>query len=235
MKRLNREGPAILGGFKTPARLDLSALESHLGVGAVVVDTRPSAEFATGHVPGTINIPENASFTTWAGWFLPYSADFYLIVDDARGGVDTAVHDLAMIGLDRVGGSFGASVVDEWAAAGKPLGKIAQVHAEDLVESLKHGAVTLLDVRNQNEWNSGHIDGAQHLTLGYLGDRLDEVPRGKPIVVQCAAGGRSSIGASVLKARGFDNVINLVGGIGAWRGKGLPVTMPDSAEVGSKA
>jgi hydroxyacylglutathione hydrolase len=221
MKRLNREGPAILGGFRRPAQFALDALAARLDAGALVVDTRPQADFAAGHVPGTISIPMSASFTTWAGWFLPYDAEFYLI--GAESVIDAAVRDLAMIGIDRIGGWFDTAVVDAWTSAGRPVGKIAQVQAEDLAASLQHRGVTLVDVRNQTEWDAGYIDGARHITLGYLPDRLDEIPRDKPIVVQCAAGARSSIGASVLKARGFENVINLVGGIGAWRANGLPV------------
>jgi len=83
--------------------------------------------------------------------------------------------------------------------------------------------VTLLDVRNDGEWAGGHIAGATHISLGTVGDRIADIPTTRPIVVQCAAGARSSIAASVLKARGVENVINLVGGIGEWRKAGLPV------------
>ena len=70
MKRINRDGPAILGGFRRPARMPESKLPSLLKAGAIVVDLRTAAGFAAGHVPGTINIPLNRSFTTWAGWLL---------------------------------------------------------------------------------------------------------------------------------------------------------------------
>ncbi|HUR20815.1 MAG TPA: rhodanese-like domain-containing protein [Vicinamibacterales bacterium] len=223
MKRVNKEGPRILNGFKRPEQLQADALESKLREKAVVVDTRKAAAFAVGHVPGTISIPLNASFTTWAGWLLPYDRDFYLIVDGPSSTIDAAARDLAMIGLDKIAGYFDASVIDAWAADERPLETLPHVTVQDLQASLGHHAVTLLDVRNQNEWNSGHIDGAQHITLGYLADHLAEIPREKPIVLHCEGGGRSSIGASVLKAHGFDNVINLTGGMGAWRKAGLPV------------
>jgi hydroxyacylglutathione hydrolase len=224
MKRLNKEGPRILNGFPRPPRLDRPALDRLLKAGALVIDTRPSSDFALGHVPGTINIPLNASFTTWAGWLVPYSEDFHLIVDErAPGAIDAAVRDLAMIGLDRVAGFFDATVVDERAAAGGPPATIPQITAADLRESIARGAVTLIDVRHPNEWAAARIGGAQHIPLGYLAERVDEVPRTKPVVVQCAAGARSSIGASILKARGIDQVINLVGGIGAWQKAGMAV------------
>jgi hydroxyacylglutathione hydrolase len=226
MKRVNRDGPPASAALPAPARLDVRTLESRLAAGAVVVDTRPAVAFAVGHVPGTISIPLNASFTTWAGWFLPYGEDFFLIVDEARDRVETAARDLAMIGLERIGGYFGADVVDEWAASGRRVGTVPQVTAADVRESLAHGAVTLLDVRNQNEWDGGHIAGARHIALGYLPDRVDEIPRAKPVVVLCAAGGRSAIGASLLRARGLDQVINFSGGYGAWLDAGYPTQAP---------
>ncbi|MBK9239842.1 MAG: MBL fold metallo-hydrolase [Acidobacteria bacterium] len=223
MKRVNKVGPRILHGFKRPELLQVEALDAQLKAGAIVIDTRSATAYAAGYVPGTINIPLNASFTTWAGWLVPYNQDFYLIVDDASAGIDTAVRDLAMIGLDRIAGYFDAGVIDAWAAGERPLGTVPQVTVQDLQASLGHRAVTLLDVRNQNEWEGGFISGAQHINLGYLADHLADIPRDKPIVIQCAAGARSAIGASVLKANGFDNVINLIGGMGAWRKAGLPV------------
>jgi hydroxyacylglutathione hydrolase len=226
MKRLNKMGPKVLGGFPKLERRDVGELRRMLDAGGLVIDTRPALDYASGHVPGTINIPQNGSFTTWAGWLVPYTTDFAIIVDDrAPRAADAAAKLLAMIGLDRVTGYFDASVIDAWAADGKLLGKIPQVLASDLEKSMAHGAVTLVDVRNDAEWESGHIAGAIHIPLGYLPDRLKDVPRSKPIVVQCAAGARSSIGASLLSANGADRVINLVGGIGEWRKAGLPVTV----------
>ena len=231
MKRVNKEGPRVLHGFKRPEFLQVGSLESALRDGALVVDTRAATAYAAGYVPGTINIPLNASFTTWAGWMMSYSKDFYLIVDEAA--IDTVVRDLAMIGLDRVVGYFDAGVIDAWAAGERPLGTVPQVTVNDLQESLSHNAVTLIDVRNQSEWDGGRIAGAIHVHLGTLAERLADIPRDKPIIVQCAAGARSAIGASVLKAHGVEHVINLVGGIGAWRQAGLEVGTWGDGDVGT--
>ncbi len=95
---------------------------------------------------------------------------------------------------------------------------------------LERGAVTELDVRAADEWESGHLPGVANIPLGYLTERLDEVPRGSPLVTQCQGGGRSAIAASILKAHGFATVRNLAGGFAAWKAAGLPVERPaDSA------
>ncbi|HUL71874.1 MAG TPA: rhodanese-like domain-containing protein [Vicinamibacterales bacterium] len=221
MKRINKEGPRLLGGFNRPPRLDASLLPKLLQEGALVIDTRRAADFAVGHVPGTINIPLNTSFTTWAGWLVPYTADFYVLVDDRRpDALDVVVRDLAMIGLDRVAGYFDTVAVDALVVAGRPLGTIPQLGTTDLAASLEHNGIALIDVRNAAEWRTGHIAGARHIPLGYLADELDTLPRERTIVVQCQGGSRSAIGASLLRARGFDRVVNFTGGMAAWVSEG---------------
>ena len=102
MKRINKVGPSVLGGARPPERLASGRLAELLRDGALVVDTRPAAAYAAGHVPGTLNIPLDRSFTNWAGWLLPYDADLHLILaDDGEPCAEEAVRDLAMIGLDR--------------------------------------------------------------------------------------------------------------------------------------
>jgi hydroxyacylglutathione hydrolase len=223
MKRVNRDGPRVLGQFRRPAELDRAALESALRDGQLVIDARPAASYAVGHIPGTLNLPLNGSFTTWAGWLVPYTQDFFVIVDQGEAAIDRAVRDLALIGLDRLAGWFDAGVIDDWADAGRRLGTIPQIGPGDLRESLVHHGVTLVDVRGQTEFDAAHIPGARHIPLGYLADRLDELPRDRPIVLQCGSGSRSSIGASLLRKRGVDVAINLAGGIDGWFKAGFPV------------
>ena len=235
MKRINREGPRVLGGLKRPQRLPETRLAGVLAEGATVVDARSAAEFAAGHVPGTISIPLNRSFTTWAGWLVPYDRDFYLLLDDAGPqAADEAVRDLAMIGLDRVAGWFGAEAVGAWAAEGRALQTVPQITSAELAERMRDGSVAVLDVRGAAEWEAGHLPGVENVPVGYLADRLDEVPRDRPLVLHCQAGARSAIAASVLQAKGFGNVVNLVGGYAAWQAGGHPVERgaPETALAG---
>ncbi|HEX6938169.1 MAG TPA: rhodanese-like domain-containing protein [Longimicrobiales bacterium] len=229
MKRVNREGPALVNGIRRPERLPAERLEAVIAAGALVIDTREAADFAAGHVPGTINIPLGRSFSTWAGWLLPADREFYLIVDAAAGahGMEEAARDLAMIGLDAIGGYFTYDAVDAWAAAGRALETVPQLTVEEL--AARSGEFAVLDVRGRAEWDAARLPetvaGGRlvNVPLGYLPDRLDEVPTDRPVVVHCQAGARSAIAASVLRANGFDNVMNLVGGFAAWEAAGLPV------------
>ena len=147
MKQINRDGPRLLGGPPTAPLLRPEQLPALLESGAFVIDARPGADFAARHVPGTISIPLNASFTTWAGWLAPYDRDVYLIVRDAAGReVAEAVLDLSMIGLDRVAGVFGVEAVSAWEAAGRRTGCVHRVGIGEGADRVKAGA-TLLDVR----------------------------------------------------------------------------------------
>ena len=215
MKRINRDGPAILGGFPSPAAGDRDALERALASGTVVIDTRPAAVFGAGHVPGTLNIPLNKSFSTWAGWLVSYDVDIHLIADDER-TVAMAVRELAMIGLDRVTGWYATAVVTAWRDAGRHLGTIATLEPAALAPRLAAGDVTLVDVRNRSEWEAGHLPHAHHIPLGHLAARLAEIPRDRPIVVQCQSGARSAIAASHLQRLGVVDVHDLLGGFQRW-------------------
>ena len=217
MKQINKRGPRLLGGWpqapKLPAPTLLSLLQNH----AVVVDTRPADQFASGHVPGTINIPLNDSFTTWAGWLLPYDQDVYLLVDDAcHDCANTASRDLAMIGLDRVTGVFGTDAFDAWTSTGHPLAVIAQATATEVATMLRDGTATVIDVRGRTEWEAGHLPGVENIPLGYLDERLHELPTHLPVVVHCQGGARSAIAASLLQAHGVPHVVNMAGGFLAW-------------------
>jgi len=224
MKRINKQGPGLLGGFRRPALRPATAIAALVAKNATIVDTRPAADFAAGHIAGTINIPLNKSFNTWAGWLLPYDRDFHLIVDAGCSRcIDEAVRDLAMIGLDRVAGYFGTDVIDAWAATGHELSTVPQISAQEVAERLKSGTITVIDVRGRSEWEAGHLPGVSNIPVGYLTERLSEIPSSAPVVVHCQSGARSAIAASVLQASGRTNVVNLTGGFVEWQKQSLPV------------
>jgi hydroxyacylglutathione hydrolase len=178
MKRINKEGPRILGGFRRPQRLPESRLETLIDEGALVVDTRHATDYANAHIPGTLNVPLGNSFTTWAGSVLPYDRPFYLIVEDPSGSsMDAIIRDLAMIGLDDVAGCFSADVVQAWVETGRAAQGVPEVAPQQLEELMRLDAVELIDVRNSSEWNEGHIPGSRNFPLGRLPEQLDQVPQ----------------------------------------------------------
>ena len=224
MKRLNKEGPPLLGEFATPRRLASAEMEPVLARGSVVVDTRSAAQFGQGHIPGTINIPLNRSFTTWAGWLIPYESDFHLIVDEeCTGCIAEAVRNLQSIGLDRIAGYFGTDVLSEWSERRGELERIPQLTSVELARRMSNGGVAVLDVRGRTEWEAGHIPGVDNIPVGYLEERLGELPTEQPLVVHCQGGARSAIAASVLRAHGFHNVVDLIGGYADWQSSGNAV------------
>ncbi|MFL5581580.1 MAG: rhodanese-like domain-containing protein [Gemmatimonadaceae bacterium] len=228
MKRLNRDGPPLLGARPGPERLPAERLATLLDTPErerpLVVDVRKGADYAARHVAGTINVPFGKSFTTWAGWLVPYDRDFYLVVDDAGGqSVADVVRALRMIGLDRVAGWLGRDAIEAWARAGREIGRVPQTTPADLAGALGRPGVHVVDVRARSEWEAGHMPGVPNVHAGHILDRLDELPRDGRLVLHCQSGSRSLIAASVLRARGFTNVENLAGGLGAWERAGYPV------------
>lgn len=232
MKRMNRDGPELLGRIPDPPFVEADRLAELLDGDGVVVDTRPTAAFFGGHVPGTLNIPLDGSFVTWAGWLLPYDRPLYLLVDDEACG-RRALRDLIKIGLDRVEGFVPVSAVGAWARGGGNIQKIDQLTPAEVHDRMRTGTPTVVDVRWSSEWEEGHIPGAAHLPLGYLDERVDALPNGRPLVLSCASGHRSGIAAGLLQARGIEQVINLEGGFNRWKAEDRPVEEPSVEASGN--
>jgi hydroxyacylglutathione hydrolase len=222
MKRINRAGPPVLGRLSLPERVAEHRVAEILAGGGIVVDIRAAGDFAAGHLPGTLSIPFNKSFPTWAGSLLPYDRDLYLLIDEGRSGaLAAAVKSLLSIGLDRVRGYFGSKALEMADGNGSSLGRVEQLTVGDV--QARQGSLYVLDVRGRAEWEGGHIPGAHLVPLAELPDRIAEVPADRPIAVHCQGGGRSAIAASLLRANGVTQVANVTGGFGAWAQSGLPV------------
>jgi hydroxyacylglutathione hydrolase len=222
MKRVNREGPPPRR-TGPPPRLAPAQFARLAASGAFIVDTRHAGEYAAGHMPGTLNIPLNRAFTTWAGWLVPYAHEFYLIVDDrCTACLGEAIRGLNLIGLDRFAGYAGADAVEAWAAAGRDVARIRQIDPDTLARQLQDAAVEVVDVRSAAEWADGHIPGARHIPLGELRARAGSIPHTRPVVVHCQGGTRSAIAASVLRAS-LPDVLDMPAGLTGWTSAGHPV------------
>lgn len=222
MKKVNKEGPKVLHRLTLPEHLPFNRLAQVLAEGSPIVDTRSADAFAASHIPRTFNIPHDYSFPNWAGWILDYKRPFYLIVK--QHALAEVARDLASIGLDNCAGYFESSAIKAWAADGNELQSYLNVSPSQVAEQVANGEVTLVDVRDLSEWTQSRIPNAQHIMLGFLAGRSQDISTDKPVVVQCRTGGRSAIGASILQANGISSVANLQGGIRDWQAAGLPVT-----------
>jgi hydroxyacylglutathione hydrolase len=222
MKRLNRDGPPLLGTLQAPRRLPGQRILETAREKATLLDVRPYGEVGTGYVKEALNIPADKAFLTWSGWLVPYDRPIFLIASDADMAEDAA-RDLALIGLDDVQGWYGQDGLRAYEIEHGTLPITPQASIEEAYRRSQAGEAHLLDVRTPSEWNSGRAPGAIHIPLGYLPDRTDEVPTDKPVYVHCGGGIRSAIASSVLHRAGIRNVINIPGGFYEYKELGLPV------------
>jgi hydroxyacylglutathione hydrolase len=220
MKAMNKSERRVLQALPKPRRYSVDDLKKAIRYGVTIVDTRGKTSFAGGHIPGSLNIQDNGSFTTWAGWMLEYNKPFVLVAPEHR--VEELVRSLVRIGLDDVAGFV--PDIEEWSYAGNETAVLEQVNVRDLHQMLLLTSnMELLDVRGTSEVEKGIIGGAKHIHAGFLPRRLEEIPKNRTVVVYCAGGDRSSIASSFLQQQGFKHVVNVIGGFNAWREADLPV------------
>jgi hydroxyacylglutathione hydrolase len=223
MRRQNLGGVPRLGVLGEPPALRPKEVQEAAAAGAVVLDTRSPEAFGGGHVPGALNVGEGASFATWAGTVLDEDAAVVLVLDSAA-DLWTVTWDLLRIGYPLPVGWLAGGML-AWRSGGGPLEGLEQITVHELRRRLDGGDVDVLDVRQPAEWAEGHVEGATFVTGAELPRRLGDVPRhGRPVAVVCGSGYRSSVSASLLAARTDVDVVNVLGGMGAWRAAGLPLT-----------
>jgi len=179
--------------------------------GAAVIDTRSAPFFGAGHFPGSLNIGlGSALFSTWTGFLVPGGNAIVLVVGTSDAAARARL-ELARIGFDNVLGYIEADTLRE-------TQQLSQLSVCDLKSALKRGnAPQVLDVRTPGEWESGHIESARHIPLPKLAANLGQLHKDAPLAVLCGSGYRSSIAASLLRARGFSQVQNVMGGMAAYQ------------------
>jgi len=189
--------------------------------GAQILDVRDPAEYAKGHLAGSINVGLGGQYATWAGTVLDRAKPIVIVAEPGR--EQEAALRLGRIGFDHVLGYL-------------PNGMAALAERQDLVWPTERAGVLiaaeelesadpplLLDVRAPKEWAAKHIAGSMNIPLNHLQERIDQVPRDRRIGVHCAGGYRSSIAVSILHQHGITNLFEIAGGLAAWEAAGLPV------------
>jgi glyoxylase-like metal-dependent hydrolase (beta-lactamase superfamily II)/rhodanese-related sulfurtransferase len=218
---INRKGPALVSDLPSLIPMDpVSFSKKAKEKNTIVLDIRSYEAFGGQHVVGSYHIDISGNFATFSGWVLPPDMDI-LLVSEKPEQVWEAVIGLRRVGLDRTIGYLDGGMY-EWAKAGLPTEHICQLSAEQLHKRMTAGRpVTLLDVRAKREFQTGHIDGATNIPAPDLRKRYKELDPKIPIAVICNTGHRSSLGASLLKQHGLEDVFNVAGGMTGYNAAGL--------------
>lgn len=194
--------------------------------GAQILDTRGPSEFAKGYFKGSINIGLSGNYASWAGTVLDHKTPIVVIAN--QGKEEEAILRLGRIGYDNVVG-FVEGGPPAFLFRPELVSHFERLSAHDLNNELNSEKPPfVLDVRTESEWTDKHIEGTANIPLNKLSKRIDELPRDRRLIVHCLGGYRSMIAASILSARGFDDLSDLVGGINAWIEDSLPVVRQTS-------
>ncbi len=217
---INRAGAMPLAKLPELKAVSAAELKTMLERGATALDVRPGDEFAAGHVPGSVNIPLSGQFASWAGAILGLSARPVLITDTDEQR-DEARMRLARVGIEDLAGFLDGGLKG-WQRAGFALQQVPQITAQELASRLQGGALHVLDVRREGEWEAGHVEGAEWYPLDRFKAALPPIEKKQPLAVHCKSGYRSIIACSLLQRAGYEHIVNVTGGFDAWEQAKLP-------------
>lgn len=213
MKHLNKVDRPLLVEVPQQTQIPVEAFNKAYKDGIKVIDTRNKTDFAKGFLPGSINIQHNNSLATWAGWILNYQEQFILVAQ--KDEMEEINRKLMRIGLDNIYG-FITDVND----LGIELQTADVIDLETFKSYLGKHDTQIVDVRNLNEYENSHIEGADHVFVGTLPDNLDKISKDKQVIIHCQSGDRAAIAYSILRKNGFHNVKNYSGGMKEWLANG---------------
>jgi glyoxylase-like metal-dependent hydrolase (beta-lactamase superfamily II)/rhodanese-related sulfurtransferase len=214
MAPINRAGPVVHGRLPVVPLIGPDAVRGALASGASLVDGRARTAFAAAHIPRSVNIELRDSFASYVGWFLPFGEPLVLVLPEpVQESLEAAVGHLFRIGYDRILGALDGGV-EAWEAAGGPTAAYAVTSGRATRQAMADDRdPILLDVRDPQELREdGHLPDAIEMPMGDLADRLDTLPRDRPITVLCRSGSRASIAASLLDGAGFEVRLVAAGG-----------------------
>lgn len=227
MAPANAAGPDPID-LRPPEPADQAEIRRRIEAGEWVVDLRSRTAFAAGHLPGSWNVEGDGNAVTYLGWLLPADAPLTLLGSETQ--VATVQRELALIGVERPAAAATGGIED-W-TGGQQLRSYRTADFADLARALAGSEqLTVLDVRRNLEWHEAHVDGAVHIPLHELPDRLDEVPDGS-VWVHCGSGFRASIAASLLDQTNRHDVVVVDDDFTAARGSGCPVVSPERVAAG---
>lgn len=202
----------------TPDEFETVANET----GALVLDTRASQVFAKGFIPNSINIGIDGSFAPWVGALIPGVTHPILLIAE-EGREEEIVTRLARVGYDNTLGYLKGGFKG-WLQAGKDVDAIDTISADEFAKRYQQSKLAVFDVRKPGEFQAEHVEGAHNTPLDFINEHLSEIPKEGEVYIHCASGYRSMIAASILKARGWNNLVEVSGGFKAIAATGIPKT-----------
>lgn len=188
---------------------------------ALVLDTRPKEVIGEGYLPGSVFIGLDGSFAAWVGALIPDLQQPILFLAEP-GKEEEVVTRLARVGYDNPIGYLEGGV-EAWKAAGEEVDTIEEISVDEFIKRYQPDSA-VLDVRKASEFDAQHLVGAINFPLDFINRNMELVNRDQMYFLHCASGYRSLIAASILKARGFDKVVNVLGGFKLIQESGLPMT-----------
>lgn len=203
--------------------LDVDTFESMANhEGALVLDTRSPQDFVKGHIPNSIFIGIDGGFAPWVGALIPDLQQPIVFIADA-GREEEVITRLSRVGYDHTIGYLDGGF-EAWEIAGKEVDTLVSIPASEFAETFATGSLHVLDVRKPGEFEAEHIDGATSFPLDYISDNMNQIEKEKTYHLHCAGGYRSVIAASILKSRGYDQIIDVAGGYKAISETDIPTT-----------
>ena len=202
----------------TPDEFETAANET----GALVLDTRAAQLFAKGFIPNAINIGIDGSFAPWVGALIPGVTHPILLIAD-EGREEEIVTRLARVGYDNTLGYLKGGF-KAWLQAGKDVDTIDTISADEFAKRFHQSKLSVFDVRKPGEFQAEHVENAHSTPLDFLNEHLAEIPKEGEVYIHCASGYRSMIAASILKARGWNNLVEVSGGFKAIAATDIPRT-----------
>ncbi|MDD1743711.1 MAG: rhodanese-like domain-containing protein, partial [Methanomassiliicoccales archaeon] len=163
-----------------------------------------------------------AGLASYTGWLLPYDRPILLVLDDPV-HIDNVVRTLVRIGYDNIAGYLWGGIV-QWCHDNMPFRSLRTASVHELKAWLDaNDSMMILDPRPSHEWAKVHLQEAKHIFVGELEDNLAQVPRDRLIASMCSVGYRGGMAAAILERNGYDNLVNILGGVSAWTAAGYPV------------
>jgi glyoxylase-like metal-dependent hydrolase (beta-lactamase superfamily II)/rhodanese-related sulfurtransferase len=193
---------------------------------AIILDVRHQADFSAAHIPGSIFIGLDGTFAPWVGALLPTNGQPILLVTPEGREAETVIR-LSRVGFDHTIGYLKGGM-QTWIEAKMPVDHLPAVEATAVVDLLNSHAA-IFDVRKPGEYEASHIEGVPSTPLDFMDDHLGAFPKNAPFYVHCAGGYRSVIAASILKAKGYHQVVDILGGFAALKQTTIPLTTTCSA------